>query len=186
MVWEIYSNHTMICICIASKQIQEWFFFPVCFEPRCFCSNFSASKALELLLQGNGSTTNTDFHFEHSQKTTHSLMTCMRNLPILTSSSRVYCNEGRMCEWEGTLWVGMQRLNHAPTLEQSEMYYRNLRTSIYLDLKRKIISIIIKCIIAKKNHRSLKEQISSTSAHHKPHESLFLSEKAKIFKRIQV
>lgn len=137
MVWEIYSNHTMICICIASKQIQEWFFFPVCFEPRCFCSNFSASKALELLLQGNGSTTNTDFHFDHSQKTTHSLMTCMRNLPILTSSSRVYCNEGRMCEWEGTLWVGMQRLNHAPTLEQSETYYRNLRTSIYLDLKRK-------------------------------------------------
>lgn len=70
------------------------FFFPVCFESRCFCSNFSVSKALELLLQGNGSTTNTDFHFEHSQKTTHSLMTCMRNLPILTSSSRVYCNGG--------------------------------------------------------------------------------------------
>lgn len=41
-------------------------------------------------------------------------------------------------------------------------------------------------MIAKKNHRSLKEQISSTSAHQKPHESLFLSEKAKIFKRIQV
>lgn len=42
-----------------------------------------------------------------------------------------------------------------------------LNTSIYLELseKKKIISIIMKYSVAKKNHRHLRKQISSASTH---------------------
>lgn len=139
--------------------------FLQCFESGCSQSNSSATEALELLLKGKGNT-NTDFNFEHSQKTTHNLTTCMRNLPILIFSSGVYYNQGCVNEKE-CYDLACRGLNMLQPWKGQNHITKTLNTSVYLALrkKKKIISIIMKCSVAKKNHRHLRKQISSASAH---------------------
>jgi len=136
-----------------------------CFES-CFSQlNFPATEALELLPKGKGNT-NTDFNSEQSQKTTHNLTTCTRNLSILIFSFGVYYNQGcvNVKECYGLACRGLNMLQ--PWKGQNRIT-EVLNTSIYLELSEKkiIISIIMKYSVAKKNHRHLRKQISSASTH---------------------